>query len=231
MTDTITIILATGNRDKVKELRPLLEHISPIITVVTLPELGVSVDVEETEETLEGNALLKARAIFSLLENRFPFLIALADDTGLEVAALDGAPGVYSARYAPTADGTAPTYSDNVNHLLKNMEGKEERSACFRSVIALKGRIPMGDSKAFAFEQTAAGEVHGSITQEPFGDGGFGYDPVFYVEATSKTYAQMSIAEKNSMSHRARAVQQAITKLRTLFAEHHLPLTPSMEQA
>lgn len=231
MKETITIILATGNRDKVKELRPLLEDISPIIQVVTLPELGVTVDVEETEETLEGNALLKARAIFSILEDRFPFLIALADDTGLEVAVLNGAPGVYSARYAPTADGSLPTYSDNVNFLLQNMEGKDKRSACFRSVIALKGRIPTGDSKAFAFEQTAVGEVEGTITSEPIGDGGFGYDPIFYVEAMGKTYAQMTIAEKNSMSHRARAVQQAIAKLHTLLREHNLPLTPSKEQA
>ena len=148
---TITIILATGNRDKVKELRPLLENISPLFRVTTLKELEVEVDIEETEPTLEGNALLKARAIFSMLSERFPSMIALADDTGLEVDALEGAPGVYSARYAPTPDGIAPTYQENVRHLLHCMKGITDRNARFRTVIALKGSIPPGN-KQFKFE-------------------------------------------------------------------------------
>ena len=157
----ITIVLATANRDKVKELRPLLETISPLFTVLTLDELGIEVEIEETEETLEGNALLKARAIFALLSERFPFMIALADDTGLEVDALHGAPGVYSARFAPVPEGQSPTYKDNVLHLLHCMKGITSREARFRTVVALKGALPSTEG-CFRFEHTAEGIVAGS---------------------------------------------------------------------
>ena len=214
----VTIILATNNRDKVNELRPLLEQISPLFNVVTLHELGVDVEIEESEETLEGNALLKARAIFDLLSGRFPFMIALADDTGLEVNALHGAPGVYSARYAPMPEWQSPTYSDNVRHLLHCMEGKADRKACFRTVVALKGCIPDADGE-FRFEETREGLVHGTITLEERGREGFGYDPIFRVNTTGRTYAEMSIAEKNSLSHRALAVQAAIAFLKELLQQ------------
>ncbi len=220
----ITIVLATGNRDKVKELRPLLENISPLFNVVTLNELGVNVEIEETETTLEGNALLKARAIFSLLSERFPEMIALADDTGLEVDALNGAPGVYSARYAPMPDGQSATYTDNVNHLLHSMAGITIRSARFRSVIALKGSFATAQGSV-GFEKTADGIVAGSITDAPQGDGGFGYDPVFMVSTLGKTYAEMSIHEKNSISHRALAINKAIATLQELLAEHNISPT------
>ncbi len=211
----ITIVLATANRDKVKELRPLLETISPLFNVVTLQELGVEVEIEETECTLEGNALLKARAIFALLSERFPFMIALADDTGLEVDGLNGAPGVYSARFAPVADGQAPAYQENVRHLLHCMEGMTNRAARFRTVVALKGAIPSPEG-SFSFENTAEGVVQGSITGQEQGDAGFGYDPLFLVYPTAKTYAEMSTAEKNSLSHRSLAVQQAVVYLKNI---------------
>ena len=221
---TITIILATANRDKVNELRPLLENISPLFKVTTLKDLGVEVEIEETEQTLEGNALLKARAIFSLLSEQFPSIIALADDTGLEVNALQGAPGVYSARYAPTPDGNAPTYQENVFHLLLSLKDIADRNARFRTVIAMKGSIHTGD-KQFEFEHTAEGVVAGSITLEQKGTAGFGYDPVFLVHSTAKTYAEMSIAEKNTLSHRALAIQKAIAYLKTLLEPSRTPRT------
>ncbi len=220
----VTIILATCNRDKVKELRPLLEQISPLFNVATLHEIGVEVEIEETEESLEGNAMLKARAIFDLLSGRFPFMIALADDTGLEVDALHGAPGVYSARYAPMPEGQTPTYSDNVRHLRHCMEGISDRTARFRTVVALKGCIPAADGE-FWFEERREGIVQGSITLEERGGEGFGYDPLFRVDSTGRTYAEMSIAEKNSLSHRALAVQAAIAFLKELLQLKGDPLT------
>ncbi len=224
----ITIILATSNRDKVKELRPLLESISPLFRVSALHELGREIEIDETEKTLEGNALLKARAIFDLLAERFPFMIALADDTGLEVDSLNGAPGIYSARYAPMAEGQSPTYKDNINHLLHCMTGITERSARFRTVLAMKGALPalQGDG-THLFEKTADGIVYGAITVEPIGDEGFGYDPLFLVDSTGKTYAEMSMAEKNSLSHRSLAVQKAIASLREILEEQNISQTAS----
>ncbi len=228
MTDTdrnqIAIILATGNLDKVRELRPLLEHLSPLFNVIALHEIGINGDIEENGTTLEGNARLKAKAIFDLLAKRFPFMIALADDTGLEVGSLNGAPGVYSARYAPMPEGESPTYKDNVKHLLRSMNGIANRTACFRSVIAMKGSLPSPQGPLL-FEKIADGVVHGSITLEPKGDGGFGYDPVFHVDSTGKTYAEMSMAEKNALSHRSLAVQKAIALLQNIIAEHGIPST------
>ncbi len=220
----ITILLATANRDKVRELRPLLETISPLFKVVTLHELGVEVEIEETEKTLEGNALLKARAIFDLLSERFPFMIALADDTGLEVDALDGAPGIYSARFAPVAAGQTPTYQENVAHLLYCMKGIANREARFRTVVALKGALPTTEG-CFQFEHTAEGVVPGSITLEEQGNAGFGYDPLFLVRAAGKTYAEMSMAEKNRLSHRSLAVQQAVADLRNILRQKQILLT------
>ena len=215
----ITIVLATANRDKVKELRPLLERISPLFNVMTLQELGVEVEIEETEVTLEGNALLKAKAIFDPLCGRFPFMIALADDTGLDVEVLNGAPGVYSARFAPVADGLTPTYQENVRHLLHCMEGMTNREARFRTVVALKGSLPSREG-CFRFEHTAEGVVPGSITLEERGKEGFGYDPLFLVHPAAKTYAEMSTTEKNSLSHRSLAVQQAVLYLEDILEQN-----------
>ena len=211
----ITVVLATNNRDKVKEIKPLLEDIGPGIHVFSLNDLQVDIEIEETEETLEGNAKLKTDAVFALLSDRFDNLVTLADDTGLDVAALGGAPGVYSARYAPVPEGTSPTYDDNVNHLLREMKGIDDRQACFRTVIALKGQFE-GNSEPYTFESTVEGSVEGEITREKTGGNGFGYDPVFWVNSARSTFAQMSIEEKNRVSHRSRAVRKAVEKLRSI---------------
>jgi XTP/dITP diphosphohydrolase len=145
-------------------------------------------------------------------------MIALADDTGLEVDSLHGAPGVYSARYAPKPEGKLPTYDENVCHLLHSMNGITDRKAHFRTVIALKGSLPFRYER-FQFEHTAEGIVSGSITLEPKGKEGFGYDPVFLVNSTDKTYAEMSTAEKNTLSHRALALQKAITDLKNILKQ------------
>jgi XTP/dITP diphosphohydrolase len=213
--DITTIVLATANRDKVRELRPLLEGISPRFRVTTLMDEGIDTDIDETEDTLEGNAILKARTIFEMLSARFPSMIAFADDTGLEVDMLGGRPGVYSARFAPMPLGEKPAYGDNVRHLLQEMEGKFGRSARFRKVIALKGTIP-GHEGGRVFEHTEEGVAEGSITTEPEGEGGFGYDPVFRSEATKKTFARMTPEEKNTISHRALAVKRTIFWLHTI---------------
>ncbi|NTU52683.1 MAG: RdgB/HAM1 family non-canonical purine NTP pyrophosphatase [Chlorobiaceae bacterium] len=216
----ITIVLATGNKDKVRELKPVLEGLASGITVRSLRDLGLVIDVEETETTLEGNARLKADAIFDVVESQLEWFIALADDTGLEVKALDGAPGVFSARYAPVPEGTIRTYEDNVRHLLEQMNGKSDRAASFRTVIAMKGRLPAQDGTAMPVEETTEGHIDGTITIEPQGNGGFGYDPVFVPEKIARTFAQLSIDEKNSISHRGRAVQAAAEHIHEILAQN-----------
>lgn len=209
----ITIVLATGNKDKVRELKPVLEGLASGIHVRSLHDLGLDIDVEETEPTLEGNARLKAEAIFELVSPRLDWFIALADDTGLEVDALGGAPGVFSARYAPVPEGATRTYADNVHHLLSEMSGKSERTARFRTVIAMKGRLPAPEDGAVLFDETTDGHIKGVITTEPQGDGGFGYDPVFAPEGIERTFAQLGIDEKNAISHRGRAVVTAAKRI------------------
>lgn len=213
---TVVIVLATSNRDKVREIRPLLEHLSQQVRVLTPREIGVETEIEETETTLEGNARLKAETIFGLVSERYPWLIALADDTGLEVDALDGAPGVYSARYAPVGKDRSPTYDQNVSHLLATMQNEENRKASFRTVIAMKGRLP-GRNGPVMFEKTVEGSVDGEITRQRAGDNGFGYDPVFWVNSAGATFAQMSTERKNSLSHRSRAVRKAVEALGAVF--------------
>lgn len=208
----ITIVLATNNRDKVREIKPLLERLAPDVHVRTPAELGAETEIEETETTLEGNAKLKARTIFNFLSPRFSWLVSLADDTGLEVAALDGEPGVYSARFAPVPEGKTPTYEDNVRHLLTRMEATDRRDAIFRTVIAMKGRIP-GRNGPVIFEKTVEGAVEGEITRERKGENGFGYDPIFRIVSANATFAQMSTEEKNRLSHRSRAVGKATEAL------------------
>jgi len=218
-TETIDIVLATGNRDKVRELKPVLEGIHPALRVRALFELGLEADVEETEATLEGNARLKSDAIFELVRSQLNYFIALADDTGLEVDALDGAPGVYSARFAPMQPGQSPTYADNVRHLLDRMSGKRDRLARFRTVIAMKGRLPSATSVEAMIDETVEGNVEGVITETAVGESGFGYDPVFMPAGTGKTFAQLTIDEKNAISHRGRAVQAAVRRIRQLLEQ------------
>ena len=215
-TNDVTVVLATNNLDKVKEIKPLLENISPEVNVHSLDGLEVNIEIEETEETLEGNAKLKTDAVFNLLSDRFPSLVTVADDTGLEVSGLNGAPGVYSARFAPMPKGKSPTYDDNVSHLLKVMENIDDRKALFRTVIALRGRI-QGNGAPYRFETTVEGSVEGEITREKTGDKGFGYDPIFWVNSAQATFAQMTTEEKNKLSHRSRAVKKAVEELRLIF--------------
>lgn len=185
-----TIFLASGNRHKIEELREVLQPLGF--------ELKSTLDVEDPEEVeedrpdLEGNALKKAR--FWHQKTGLP---ALADDTGLEVDALGGAPGVYSARYA----GENASYDDNVNKLLSELDGAADRSASFRTVIAY-----VTDEGDYLFEGVCKGE----IIREKRGEKGFGYDPVFVPDGYDLTFAELSSDEKNKISHRGRALQKFI---------------------
>lgn len=183
------LVVASKNPDKVAEVEALLEGLGVVGEVVR----GlVWDDVEETESTLEGNALLKARTVATATG-----LPALADDTGLEVVALGGEPGVHTARFA----GPEATYEQNVDRLLKELEGVSDRAARFRTVVALV---------ADEFELITEGTVDGTITKERRGTGGFGYDPVF--EVAGRTLAEMG-EEKHEISHRALALRALAEKM------------------
>jgi len=188
------IVLATGNPHKVEEMSQILGDLD--IRVSTLAAFAPMDEVEETGSTLAENALLKAVAV-----HNHTGLAALADDTGLEVDALDGRPGVYSARYA----GVSASYADNVNKLLRELEQvpMQQRTARFRTVIALLDH----PSDPVFFE----GIVEGHIRIEPKGTFGFGYDPVFIPsDGDGRTFAQFEAHEKNAISHRGRALQKFI---------------------
>lgn len=178
------LVFATNNRHKLDEVRAI---VGDRVEVLSLNDIGCHDDIPETADTLQGNALIKARYI----HEKFG-VDCFADDTGLEVEALDGAPGVYSARYA----GKECDSEANMQKLLQNLTGKSNRNAQFRTVIAL---IIKGEEKLFN------GIVKGTITEEKRGDSGFGYDPVFIPEGFSESFAQMSGEMKNSISHRYRA--------------------------
>jgi len=181
------LVFVTNNKHKLSEIRQIL---GDFYTIVSLSDLGFNEDIEETADNLEGNALLKARHI----HDRFG-CDCFADDTGLEVDALDGAPGVYSARYA----GENASYSDNVNKLVGALDGNAVRSARFRTVIAL-----ILDNREILFE----GAVEGEILTESRGFTGFGYDPVFRPSGSEKSFAEMPAEEKNVISHRGIAVEK-----------------------
>jgi XTP/dITP diphosphohydrolase len=182
------IVLATANEDKAREIVDIVAEACGR-TVVLLPRPAEVPDVEETGETLEENALLKAEALAQATG-----LPALADDTGLEVDALGGAPGVRSSRYS----GEHATYAENVAKLLAELHGVERRGARFRTVAAL---VVPGDDPLLS-----EGSVEGEIATEARGGGGFGYDPVFLpAGAGGRTFAEMEAAEKNAWSHRGRA--------------------------
>jgi len=192
------IILATHNIDKCRELQRAF--INTNIKLLTLKDFPDIHEIIEDGNTLEENAFIKSRTVFNLTK-----IPTVSDDTGLVVDALNGAPGVYSARYA----GENCSYSDNVNKLLLDMENieKKNRNATFKTVITYVSHD---------LELVAEGSVKGIITKKPFGDKGFGYDPIFYVLSHKKTFAEMSINEKNKCSHRG----QAIANLKQLFAKH-----------
>ena len=186
------IVFATHNAHKVSEVQAVL---GSEYQLVTATEAGITEEIPETQPTIEGNALQKARYVYE-----HTGLNCFADDTGLEVEALNGAPGVYSARYA----GEHVSYDDNNVLLLKNLAGCENRKARFRTVIAL-----IVDGKEYLFE----GRVEGTIATEPHGEGGFGYDPLFVPEGSQLTFAEMSSEAKNKISHRGRAVAKLVAFL------------------
>lgn len=181
------IVFATNNAHKLSEVAQV---VGEKFELVTLRECGITEDIPENEPTLEGNALAKARYVYSRTG-----LNCFADDTGLEVDALGGEPGVRSARYA--TDG----HDDEANKrlLLERMQGVENRAAQFRTAVAL-----IMDGEEYLFE----GIVRGDIATEEHGEGGFGYDPLFFPEGGVKTFAEMSAEAKNEISHRGRAVRK-----------------------
>ncbi len=186
----MNIVLATHNRHKIRELVPLLEQWGiKVLTLEQFPEIG---ELEESEATILDNALMKARQV-----NKVTTLPSLADDTGLEVDALNGQPGVRSSRWA----GLNATYEDNVNKLLAELGSlpTEERTARFRTVLAFVN---------CTHEFTVEGSLAGRITHAPRGTNGFGYDPVFLVPSLQKTFAELSTEEKNRISHRGQALQK-----------------------
>lgn len=183
------LVFATNNLHKLEEIRKIT---TDSIQIVSLKDCGFNSDIEETKDSLEGNAKLKAETVF--MATGHP---CFADDTGLFVNALDGAPGIYSARFA----GENAKDQDNVQHLLKKLEGVADRSAHFKTVISL-----VTEKENYLF----SGEIHGTITEQPIGENGFGYDPVFIPEGFDQTFAQLDSSIKNKISHRAKATAALI---------------------
>lgn len=183
------LVFASNNKNKIKEIQLLVPS---CIEIVSLEDIGCFDDIPETADTIEGNAILKANYV----TEKFGFN-CFADDSGLEVDALDGAPGVYSARYAgePKNDG------NNIRKLLENLQGKTNRKANFKTVICLN--IDGG-------QHLFTGIINGKIIEEKIGANGFGYDPVFVADGYSKTFAELSIQEKSSISHRGIAVKKLV---------------------
>jgi len=191
----LKLVFATLNRDKIREIDALLKNTS--FTLLTLDDFPHIQPIVEDGKTLKQNALKKAKTIFDKTG-----LLTLADDTGLEVDALNGQPGVFSSRFA----GEKATYDENVNKLLALMQNvpDEKRSARFRCVIAMVGSD---------IEQLVEGVCEGFIIHEKRGDSGFGYDPVFYVPEFKKTFSELDLATKNKISHRGQALKKAIAVL------------------
>lgn len=188
------IVFATNNKNKLAEMRQIMDG---LYRVLSLEELGCHEDIVEDADTIQGNAKIKA----DFITNKY-HVNCFADDTGLEVEALNGAPGVYSARYA----GEHCTYQDNVNKMLNAMKGCENRKAAFRTVIALNL-----NGETYYFE----GRCEGQITKEQRGSEGFGYDPIFQPDGYEQTFAELGSEVKNSISHRGRATRKLIEFLKT----------------
>ena len=182
------LILATHNDHKAKEFRDIL----PQYSVQTLADLGHDDEIKETATSLEGNSFIKAETVFKRYGH-----VVISDDSGLEVDALNGAPGVYSARYA----GDSRNDQRNTEKLLDELQGASNRKAQFRTVITL-----MNAKNSFQFE----GIVKGTIAKSPRGEAGFGYDPVFIPEGVQQTFAELAANEKNKISHRANAIEKLL---------------------
>ncbi len=187
------VVVATNNTHKLSEIR---SAIGPDLRVLSLEDIGCYEELPETMDTLEGNSRQKAAFVYAKYN-----VPCVADDTGLEVDALKGAPGVYSARYA----GEQRNSEDNIDLLLANLKGISNRRAQFRTVFTLLG---MGEP------QTFIGVVSGTILEERRGKGGFGYDPVFVPDGHSRTMAEMTVEEKNEISHRGQAVKKLVAYLK-----------------
>lgn len=182
------LILATHNDHKAKEFRDIL----PQYSVQTLADLGHDDEIKEAATSLEGNSFIKAETVFKRYGH-----VVISDDSGLEVDALNGAPGVYSARYA----GEPRNDQRNTEKLLDELQGASNRKAQFRTVITL-----MNAENSFQFE----GIVKGTIAKSPLGEAGFGYDPVFIPEGVQQTFAELAANEKNKISHRANAIEKLL---------------------
>jgi XTP/dITP diphosphohydrolase len=189
------LIFATNNRNKVAEIQSL---VGPNFEIIPLKEAGIEIDIPEPHNQLEANAHEKAITIFNLTNQD-----CFSEDTGLEIAALGGAPGVKSARYA----GEDSHPQDNINLVLNNMTGIENRAAQFRTVICL-----IWKNQTFYFEGICKGQILTAMQ----GENGFGYDPIFVPDGASKSFANMTMAEKNQFSHRKKAVTQLFEFLGTL---------------
>ena len=209
------IVFATNNEHKLSEIRAIL---GPSFDVVSLADIGCHEDIPETGQTLEENALMKAEYVY----NKY-HLSCFADDTGLEVEALNGAPGVYSARYAaivPAGEPAGPSHDSEANmaRLLRELANNNNRKARFRTVIALiekKNVCPCGCTSIKVVHKFE-GIVNGEITREKSGAEGFGYDPIFRPDGYDKTFAELGLDIKNQISHRARATQKLAEYLKTL---------------
>lgn len=189
-----SLVFASNNAHKLEEVRQL---VGDLFEIKSLADINCSTDIPETADTLEGNAFIKARYV-----KEHYGLDCFADDTGLEIEALNNEPGVYSARYA----GEGKNSEDNMNLVLSKMEHLKNRKARFRTAIAL-----ILDGEEFLFE----GIVPGEIATERSGEAGFGYDPIFRPEGDVRTFAQMPAAEKNAISHRGRALQALMNYLKS----------------
>lgn len=192
------LVFASGNPHKVKEVNSVLPE---SIHILSLKDIGFTGDIPETQPTIKGNALQKADYLTDVLGRD-----GFADDTGLEVLALNGDPGVYSARYSNIYGSSKPTFDENMDLLLTNLKGKKNRRARFITIIALKLN---GETHFFE------GILSGEITNEKRGSNGFGYDPIFLPHGYDITLAQMDSSLKNKISHRALAVKQLVNFLKT----------------
>ncbi|MBH2004999.1 MAG: RdgB/HAM1 family non-canonical purine NTP pyrophosphatase [Sphingobacteriia bacterium] len=190
------LIFATNNANKVKEIKSV---VGEQLAIISLEDAGIDIDIPEPHDTLEANASEKSFVIHTLTGKN-----CFSEDTGLEVTALNGAPGVKSARYA----GDGRNFQANIDQLLNNLHGQTDRSAQFRTVVSL-----IWNEKEYLFE----GICKGTILKEQRGQDGFGYDPVFVPESALKSFAEMSMEEKNQYSHRKKAISQLVA-----FLQKHL---------
>ena len=190
-----TLIFATNNRNKVAEIQSL---VGPNFTIIPLKEAGIDIDIPEPHDQLEANALEKAMTIFNMTQQN-----CFSEDTGLEILALDGAPGVKSARYA----GENCNPQANIDLVLSKMTGVENRTAQFRTVICL-----IWENQTYYFEGICKGQILNNMQ----GENGFGYDPIFVPDGASKSFANMTMEEKNTYSHRKKSVTQLFEFLGTI---------------